>query len=594
MSKRTCNNILSFFLVTVALLLLTSSVHAHGLPGYFGEPMFDNREANSECLPITQDQAILLAKAYTPVSTTFDMPSVSFQGKVVDADTGKPIGFRLHIEDKDGNYWPPKGHLAIEQPQKNDNGITSEPDVINRGKIWACIEDGEFEIDLPAQDGYKVELVRGLEYNRPVLSLDLKDSQGEVEGAFLLKRGINMRKLGWMSADTHVHNLMPEAAWHQMGIEGLDYVNIMFVGGGHVLLKNGYVTGKPSIDRQERIVFVSQELRDAHQGHMTLIGMSEPVKPIRGRYGQEHRNIKYIPHGPLNWEVYDYMHAQGGMAFHAHYLYWPGYGSAVSAALNKLDGLEWLVPDLEMRESKTRQNIEVPGHPLTGAGPMWYYMLNCGARLPLIGGTDKMSAGRVVGGGIRTYTRVKRWDHDGFMDGLSRGETFVSNGPMLNLSANGKPIGSEIKFTGKGPHTVTLDTGYYTEKPIRYFQIIQNGKVVFERDVKRNEKRVKVKRDLKFVNSGWLAVRCGNRESDPNNWEHAYTAAHTSPIYVTVNDQMPAEKASAEYMVARLQVTLDWAKDKAIFLNEDVKKRAIESFDKAKRFYESALARASG
>jgi hypothetical protein len=377
-----------------------------------------------------------------------------------------------------------------------------------------------------------------------------------------------------------------------MKAESLDYVNLMFIGRNHPLHRAGLVTGRPAIAEDGRIVYVSQEIRDAQQGHMTLIGLSEPIQPINARTGVE-ENLPYIPHEPLNWEAYDRLHEQGGLAFHAHYLYWPGHGSAVSAALAKLDGIEWLTPDMVERNNKTRQNIEVPGHPLTGAGPMWYYMLNSGARLPVIGGTDKMNAGRVVGGGNRTYARVDSWDHDGFVDALSRGETFTSNGPMLDFTANGRPIGSEIKFNGEGPFTVTVEAGCYTEKPINYFHVVQDGKVVLDQPVERTQKSVRVKVDLKFEKSGWIAVRSGATQRDPNNWEGAYTAAHSSPIYVNVNDQLPADKYSAQYMIARVGVAIDWVKTTAQFSTDEYHQRAIDSFEKALRFYQEALKRAT-
>lgn len=67
-------------------------------------------------------------------------------------------------------------------------------------------------------------------------------------------------------------------------------------------------------------------------------------------------------------------------------------------------------------------------------------MLNCGVSLPLIGDTDKMGANRVVGGNCRTYAKVNEWSQDGFMEGFRKGETFVTNGPLLDLAANDQPI----------------------------------------------------------------------------------------------------------------------------------------------------------
>ena len=615
--RRCSQNGPTILLITVIALVVPKLTTAHELP--FGQPsivlypQYDSGDLTTSSVPA----ATALAEASTGKTQSQPLPrrrptrdpapevienanlrvpgvdNVTLRGTVVDAESNQPIACRIHVENADGVYYAPQGHRAIAPPARNNAGVEYEPDVTNRGKIWASLEDGSFSADLPAVDGYRVEIVRGLEYERPILTLDLAGQTGELEKTFSLKRGINMRQEGWMSADTHIHNLMPEAAFRQMKAEALDYVNLMFIGAGHPLYRGGYVTGKPTIVKDGHIVYVSQEIRDAQQGHMTLLGISKPIQPIRGYTGKELPTQTYVPHEPLNWEAFDRLHEQGGLAFHAHYLYWPGYGSAVSAALDKLDGVEWLTPDIVQRGSRTRQNIEVPGHPLTGAGPMWYYMLNSGCRLPVIGGTDKMSAGRVVGGGNRTYARVRSWDHQGFLDGLARGETFTSNGPLLRLSANGCPIGSEIAFDGKGPFTVIVAAGCFTQKPITYFQIVQNGQVVYEQPVEQDSKTVEIRKELTFSASGWLAVRCGNRRSDRNNWENAFTAAHSSPVYVNVNGRLPADKPSAEYMIARVKTSLQWAEKTAMFSTGEYRRRAVESFQMALHFYEDALQRAT-
>jgi hypothetical protein len=368
----------------------------------------------------------------------------------------------------------------------------------------------------------------------------------------------------------------------------------MFIGPGHPLWRRGDLTGKPhQVSTRDYIVYVSQEIRDANQGHMTLLGIRKPVNPIRAYTGREiNRNAKVLPNEPLNWDVYDYVHKQNGLAFHAHYLFWPGYSSAIGAALAKLDGIEWLQTDIVRRGAQTRQNIRVPGFPLTGGGQMWYYMLNCGARIPLLGGTDKMGAWRALGCSSRTYAKVDAWSHDGFMNALRSGATFVTNGPLLSLMANGKPIGSELAFKGDGPHEVTVETRCYTERPILYLDVVQNGEVARRVRVKRGQKEIRLTHKLKFTRSGWLAVRCGHSRRDRDNWHNAITAAHSSPIYVTVNGESPADAASARYMIARVAASIDWAKSVAKWSSADARARALAGFEKAKAFYEAALRRA--
>ena len=574
-------DILSVMLATALMLSLSAASYGHGR-GKLGRP---RTAPNDQVEPLEPG-----TKPDIPVAER-----VTLKVKLVDADTKRLLPHRVHIEDADGNYYPPEGHLEIEEPRWHTTNVSYEPNVINRGKVWAMIESGSFTVHLRARKGYKLQVSHGLEYEQKTFTLDLADMAGKtVSRTFSLPRGINMRAKGWMSADTHVHNLSPKGALRQMGIEGIDYVNLMFIGPGHPLWKRGYVTGKPWVlSTKDKIIFVSQEVRDANQGHMTLLGMSEPIQPIRAYTGRElAKRMKGLPNEPLNWEVWERMRRQNGLAFHAHYLFWPGHGSAVGAALKKLDGVEWLQTDIVARGPRTRQNIEVPGFKLTGGGQMWYHMLNCGARVPIIGGTDKMSAARVLGGSSRTYAGVTQRTHKGFMDALRKGRTFATNGPLLDLKAASKGIGSELKVTHKGPFAVVVTARCFTQRPITYFEIVQDGKVVHHVDVKPGQKTITVRQSITFERSGWIAVRAGHVKRDRDNWERVTTAAHSSPIYVTVNGRPRAVRKSAEYMVGRVEVAIRWAENEAMWSSPAYKARALASFRQALDFYKAALKRA--
>ncbi|MHC4996470.1 MAG: CehA/McbA family metallohydrolase [Planctomycetota bacterium] len=533
-----------------------------------------------------------------PVGTRPTIPPdqhVTLEVSVVDADTGAPLPHRVHIDDADGTYYPPRGHFDIEPPNSNSNNVSYEPDTTNDGYDWAMIPETQFIADVPAHANIQMKFSRGLEYPIQTVTLDLSNKAGQtVQHTVRMKRGANMRAKGWMAADTHVHNLTPLGAIRQMPVEAIDYVNLMFIGPGHPLLRRGYVTGQPAdVSTKDHIVYVSQEVRDANQGHMTLVGITNPIQPIRTYTGVEKViRLPALPNEPLNWEVHDNLHAQGGLAFHAHYLFWPGWGSAVGAAIDKLDGLEWLSVDTENRGDRTRQNIEVPGFGKRAGGRMWYDMLNCGARLPIVGGTDKMSAGRVVGGASRTYVKVPEWTHEGFMDGMAAGRTFVTNGPLLLLTANGKTLSEEIQLEGDGPFTVNINAECFTQKSIKYLELIVNGEVTEQIRVAADQKEIQLDKKLNFKRSGWIALRARHDRSHPDNWHHGITAAHTSPIYVTVNDQPPAVKASAKYMVARLEATIRWANTEAMWSSDAYKNKALTSFRLAKVFYETALQRA--
>ena len=570
---------------TVVVICFSSNNYAH--PGNHSKQRI---APNNQTLPLD-------------IGTIPEIPEnelVTLKARVVNAHSGVPIPHRVRITDSQGRYYPPEGHTELVELEGHVDNVTLEPDVVNRGnKSWAMIEDGTFTVNLRAMDGYSIRFFHGLEFEQPVVSLNLKVLAGQtIERTFKLEQGIDMQARGWMNADSHVHSLSPEGALRQMEIEDVDYTNLMFIGPKHPLYTRSFVTGEPHpVSTRDRIVYVSQEVRDMEQGHMTLMGMTNPIEPVLVYTGTGKNEPEPRPNEPLNWQVTQRMHNQGGLAFHAHYLFWPGYGSAVGGALRLLDGLEWTSTDIVNNKRRTRQGLSIPGYETnpTGldSGKLYYRMLNCGVRLPLIGGTDKMSAARPIGSVARTYAKVDEWTHDGLLNAVREGNTFVTNGPLLSLSANRKPIGSEITFTGPGPFTVEVRASCFTQRPINYIQVIQDGEVVHEFRIDDYQQRTQLSHQLTFENSGWIALRAGHDKPDPEDWWNYTIAAHTSPIYVTINGQPPAKANDAKYLLARMDTTLEWAKTKAIWSSRSTKQTAIQSFQKARSFYQKSLERAN-
>lgn len=574
--------------VAICLFLLINgfSMVSHAHPGIHGE------------------QRIAPDNQTTPldVGTLPEIPEserMSLRARVVDSSTGQLLPHRVRITDSHGRYYPPTGHTELGELDGHVDNVTLEPDVVNRGNLsWAMIETGTFEVPLRINETYTIHLSHGFEYDQPKITFTSGNkADATLEQTFEMTQGIDMQARGWMSADSHVHSLSPEGALRQMEIEDVDYINLMFIGPEHPLLTRGFVTGKPHpVSTKDRIVYVSQEVRDMEQGHMTLLGMKRPIEPILVYTGTGKREPEPLPNEPLNWQVAQIMRGQNGLAFHAHYLFWPGHGSAVGGALGLLDGLEWTSTDIVNNRRRTMQGLAIPGYEQkpTGldSGRLYYRMLNCGVRLPLIGGTDKMSAARTVGSVARTYAKVDAWTHDAFMDALRTGNTFVTNGPLLSLTSNGKPLGSDLQLKGKGPFKIHIAVECFSQQPINYVQLVHDGEVVYEIRSSKLPKQNRFEFDLAVDHSGWIALRAGHDTANPEDWWSYTQAAHTSPIYLTVNGEQPANADDARYLLARLDTTLQWAETGAIWSSSKTKWEALDSFKRARSIYEAALNRA--
>ena len=122
-------------------------------------------------------------------------------------------------------------------------------------------------------------------------------------------------------------------------------------------------------------------------GHIGLLGASDAVLPMASAGAPEARLGDPLTGLIADWA--DAAREQGGLALAVHFPL-PYAEVAADIVSGKIDAVEMqaLTPDID--------------------GPSireWYRFLNCGYRLPIVGGTDKMSA-EIPLGAIRTYARL--------------------------------------------------------------------------------------------------------------------------------------------------------------------------------------------
>jgi len=511
--------------------------------------------------------------------------------RVTDAESGELLPHRLSIEAAGGIVHFPEERGPHARRTRLRAGDRSELEVIDGGRVWSLQPEGTARLYLPAEDGFVVRVRHGLEYERLVHELDLSGSGGEShEVALELRRLVDMEARGWMSADTHVHSMTPDAVRISMTVEDVDYVNLMLYHEDDPAWKLGLGLVAPP-DGDRHIVYVSQEVRDFQQGHLTLLGLDEPIEPIREYTGwnERHPQTPVRPNEPLNWDVVRRANDQGALAAHAHMLLWPGHGLAACAALDRLDAVEWLETDIVGTERPSRQPIEVGGFEGHATNRLWYRLLDCGLRLPLVGGTDKVGNAMVIGGSARTYVHVPRWSHSGFLDGIRVGATFVTNGPLLFLEIAEQPPGSEIVLAGDEPYEVEIDIECRSWSPIDVVEILVDGRVASRVQVEGDEQHgwvVDERRTVEFQHSGWVAARARAVKADPETWQSRIPAAHTSPIWIRIDGRPSRPAKSALYLAGRLEQSLKWAETEGEWSDDENEERALDGFRRARAFYE--------
>lgn len=282
------------------------------------------------------------------------------------------------------------------------------------------------------------------------------------------------------------------------------------------------------------MVYWNEELRSTIWGHLTLQNLTQLVEPIfLGFKGTTHPyDIPTL--ADVEQEAID----QGATVSYTHPasnlqdLYDRAYtakGLPVDAALGRVHTMDVMCGGYEASRD------------------LWYKLLNCGLRVHAAAGTDCF-LNRIPSlppGWGRAYVRLPDGlTYRGWIDGQKAGRSFISNGPALAFSVNGKLPGATIKL--EEPGNVVTRILARSQFPLDKVEIIQNGKVVGKGPA-FGATEVEFDARVEFKESGWVALRV----SGPNNPNviRRNPVAHTNPVYVEVRGKPQNAGADAEYFL---------------------------------------------
>ncbi|WP_339908118.1 hypothetical protein [Symmachiella dynata] len=169
--------------------------------------------------------------------------------------------------------------------------------------------------------------------------------------------------------------------------------------------------------------------------------------------------------------------------------------------------------------------------------------------------------------------------YDAWWEGLRDGRSFVTNGPLLKVTANGKLPGHIFKAKANGPFDVNLVADITGRDEIDVIEVIQNGEVV--QSLTPNAQSFSGELPaITFDRSGWflIRVRCKN----PRTFRFASTAAY----YVEIGDEpQRVSKSAAQFFV-------DWVEERTarVKLTDPQMRRAVLKHHKAAReFWQSRV-----
>ena len=326
-------------------------------------------------------------------------------------------------------------------------------------------------------------------------------------------------------------------------------MNLLQTQWGHLHTNTEEFTGRPSVSHDGRsIVFCSQENRQHLLGHLVIWGLTQPVMPWCSDGPSEAELGGTLEETLAHWA--DASHRRGGTVVLAH-LPNPNGEPAVLVATGRADAVE-------MIDHRSKNHLE------------YYRYLNCGYRMPLVGGTDKMSS-QVPVGLYRTYAYIpedRPFTYENWTASVRAGRTFMSGGPLLRFTVDGASMGDTLQLP-KGGGEVEVHAVAESIFPINSLQIVERGRVVAETEEAGGARRLELRAKLRVAGNTWIAARCGgpgfgiDAIQHHDEWRRG-VFAHSSPIYVACGGEWHMfDKRVAEYLLTMVDGGIAYVRTRA-------------------------------
>lgn len=404
---------------------------------------------------------------------------------------------------------------------------------------------GEIELFIPS-GSTKIECTKGFEYNKEIWEGEITK---DCNISFNLKKQScwDLYNDNWISGDTHVHWAK---VWVYLGDDTNDMSIIQKASDCHVISVltlsqfDGYQEVFTPVHHPmgiieeycdtDYIMAMDEEYRNSGPyGHVNILGLKSLITPVSTGFTK----TDTAPDYPDNQYAFEKAHEQGAIAMCSH-----GIFSFDKILIAK--GLMDCVDQVSISQ--------------------YYQILNCGFRIPMTVGTD--SNARPMGK-MRTYVLNKgELTYGNWIEGIRKGRTFVTNGPLLKFSVNGNNIGSVLNIRKR--EKISIKASAYFENPLAILEIVYNGRVILQSNELNSENEIHIDETIEIDESGWMALR--TTTGTVCDWMDNLPSAHTSPIYLTVdNSAMTPVREDVLSIINELEFYLENLPNKAKFESKE-------------------------
>ena len=454
-------------------------------------------------------------------------------------DSTGGLAARISVTGPDGRGWAPDRAL-----RHADDGFDRR---LRRFEATYFHARGEAALNLP-EGTYSVEVSRGPEYR--VLTRQVRVTAG-VPAVISARPGrlLDLPAAGWWSGDLHVHmnyggayRVDAAALRLQAEAEDVHLVENLIVNKEQRIPDVAEFRPGGGLDpasTRRTLIRHDEEYHTSYWGHTALLGLERHlILPNYAGYAGTAAASLF----PDNATVLELARGQRGVTGYVHPFDEapdPGAPGALTHAL-PVDVALGRVDYLEV--------MGFSDHRATAA--IWYRLLNAGFRIPAGAGTDAMTNFASLRGPVglnRVLVRSGTLDYRGWLAALRAGRTFVTNGPLLRFSINGREPGDSLGLPA-GIHQLTARVTLRSNVPVERLEIVANGVAVARIPLGGDSTRADAVIPIPLTRSGWFTLRAWSSGSHPGVMDQ-YPFATTSPVYVIVGNRPIRSAPDAEYFV---------------------------------------------
>lgn len=438
-------------------------------------------------------------------------------------EKGQPLAARFSITDSRGKFHAPSSSWI-----HADDGVHTGLYKFESHYVHAF--SGIAELDVPAER-LLITVSHGPAYEISKVNVDAARSATGPVTIVLKPLSFPQPGLPGVSGDLHVHmnyggNYLqtPERLLRQAAAEDLNMVFNLVVNKEQRIPDIGFA-GRESLRSTDgkSVLVHAQEYHTSFWGHLGVLGTGKMLLPDFTGYPQTALASLF----PDNVAVARKARTQGSLVGYVHPFetseVFPGPSAALTHEL-PVSAVAGLIDYYEV--------IGFADH--RASEKAWHQLLNCGFRIPAGAGTDAMTDYSSLRGPVglnRVYVQGRaNMTEQEFLNAVRRGQSYVTNGPLLGISVAGKESGEVLEIP-EGGATLEYNAWLRSQVPVEFFEVVWNGDVIARHTVAAPGRSADVNGKVKVKGPGWLLIRAGSTQAHPD-LPDLYPFATTNPVYV--------------------------------------------------------------